>query len=61
MQGVAFIVNRELTNSIINIAIVSSRIISIRIQTIPLNSTLIQVYAPTTDYSEEEIEIFMSR
>ena len=61
MQGVAFIVNRELTNSIINIAIVSSRIISIRIQTIPLNSTLIQVYAPTTDYSEEEIEIFTSR
>ena len=58
MQGVAFLVNKELTNSIINITIVSSRIISIRIKAIPFNCTLIQVYAPTTDYSEDEIEIF---
>ena len=58
MQGVAFLVNKELTNSILNITIVLSRIISIRIQAIPFNCTLIQVYAPTTDYSEEEIEIF---
>ena len=37
MQGVAFLVNKELTNSILNITIVSSRIISIRIQAIPFN------------------------
>ena len=58
MQGVAFLVNKELTNSIINKTIVFSRIISIGIQAIPFNCTLIQVYAPTTEYSEEEIEIF---
>ena len=58
MQGVAFLVNKELTNSILNITIVSSRIISIRIQVIPFDCTLIQVYAPITDYLEEEIEIF---
>ena len=37
---------------------ISSRIISIQIAAKLINITIIQVYAPTSDYSDEDIEIF---
>ena len=42
----------------INYTAISSRIIYIRIQSSPINIKLIQVYAPTTIHSDEEIEEF---
>ena len=35
---------------------ISSRITSIQFAAKPMNITIIQVYAPTTDYSDEDIE-----
>jgi exonuclease III len=57
-HGVAFIVRKEVVNSVISCTPVSSRLISIRISARPHNITIIQVYAPTSDYEDEEIEKF---
>ena len=37
---------------------ISSRIISIQIAAKPMNITIIQVYAPTSEYTDEDIELF---
>ena len=55
-HGVGFLIRKELINSILNINMISSRIISIQFAATPMNITIIQVYAPTTDYSDEDIE-----
>ena len=57
-HGVGFIVNKDRVKSVINCRPINSRIISIRIAAAPLNITIIQVYAPTSDYDDEEIEGF---
>ena len=51
-------VQERLTESVINYSMISSRIISIRVKAKPINITIIQVYAPTTHYSDNEIEDF---
>ena len=55
-EGVGFMVKKEIKNSFINYTSVSSRIISIRIKASPMNITIIKIYAPTTAYTDEEIE-----
>ena len=40
---------------------ISSRIIAIRLREKPLNITIIQVYAPTTDYDDGQIEQFYNQ
>ena len=57
-HGVAFLVNKKRVNSVLSCTPISSRLISIRIAAKPHNITLIQVYAPTLDYNEEDIEEF---
>ena len=57
-QGVAFIVKKEIVNSVINVENISSRIIYIRIVATPMNLSIIQVYAPTADYEDDVIEEF---
>ena len=37
---------------------ISSRIISVQIAAKPMNITIILVYAPISEYSDEEIEVF---
>ena len=57
-HGVAFIVKKENINSIIECTPISSRLIKIRVSAKPKNVTIIQVYAPTSDYEDKEIETF---
>ncbi|MGL4418375.1 MAG: reverse transcriptase domain-containing protein [Plesiomonas shigelloides] len=57
-HGVAFIVRKEVVGTVISCTPVSSRLISIRISARPQNLTIIQVYAPTADHDDEEIEEF---
>ena len=52
-NGVALIVNKRLGYNLKN-----DRMISIRIQGRPFNITVIQVYSPTTDSEEAEIDQF---
>ena len=57
-NGVAFIVSRKLKNSIISYRAVSDRIISVKINTKTVPTTFVQIYAPTSTHSEEEIDNF---
>ena len=57
-HGVGFIINNMITNTGMGCQAVSSRIITIRMKATPFNVTIIQVYAPTTDYTDEEVEEF---
>ena len=57
-HGVAFIVRKEITGSVISCMPILSRLISICVSAKPHNMTIIQVYAPTTDHDDEEVKKF---
>ena len=55
---VTFIIWKEVVGCIISCTPISSRLISIRISTRTHSITVIQVYAPTSDHDDEEVEQF---
>ena len=57
-HGVGILVNKNKIDSVISCTPISSRLMSIRIAAKPQNITIFQVYAPTTDYSDETVEEF---
>ena len=57
-HGVAFLARKEVADNVISCTPISSRIISIHISAKPHNLTIIQAYAPTAEYDEEELEVF---
>ena len=52
------ILDPETSKAIKGIWTVSDRAIIVKLQGIPLDFGLIQIYAPTADKDEEEVEIF---
>ena len=58
INGVGFIVNKQITNTVMCFNAISDRIAIIRLQATPFSISIIQVYAPTTDHYDEEIEVF---
>ena len=57
-HGVGFLIHKDTVNSVMGCRPVSSRIITIRIRANPFNITIIQAYAPTSDYADTELETF---
>ena len=57
-EGVGFILDKEATKSIIGYNPMSPRVITIRLKAHPINLTIIQVYAPTSDASDDNLESF---
>ncbi|KMQ91585.1 craniofacial development protein 2-like protein [Lasius niger] len=57
-SGVAILVCKELKNAIIGYNAINQRIIYIQVNTTPCILNIVQVYAPTTDASDEEIDLF---
>ena len=51
-------VRKEVVGRFISCTPISSRLISIRISARPHNITVIQIYAPTSDHEDEEVEQF---
>ena len=45
-------------NTVMGCRPVSSRLITIHLRAVPFNITTVQVYAPTSDYDDNEIEKF---
>ena len=55
-NGVALIVNKRVQNAVLGCNLKNDRMISVRFQGKLLNITVIQVYAPTTNAKEAEVE-----
>ena len=55
---IGFLVHKNIMKSVMGCRPISSRLISIRLRADPFNNTVMQVYAPTTDYSDDQIEDF---
>ena len=57
-NGVAIIVNKRVKNAVLGCKLKNSRMISVCFQGKPFNTTVIQVYAPTSNAEEAEVEQF---
>ena len=57
-NGVAITVNRIVQNAVFGCNLKNDRIVSVRFQDKPFNISLIQVYAPTSNAKEAEVERF---
>ena len=57
-NGVALIVNKGVQNAVLGCNLKKDRMISVRFQGKPFNITVIQVYAPTSNAEEAEVEQF---
>ena len=57
-HGVAIMVNKRVQNAVLGCNLKNDRLISVRFQGKPFNITVIQVYAPTTNAEEAEVEWF---
>jgi len=55
-NGVALIVNKRVQNAVLGCNLKNNRMISV--QDKPFNITVIQVYAPTSNAEEAEVELF---
>ena len=55
-NGIALIVNKRIQNAVLGCSLKSDRMISVRLQGKPFNITIIQVYAPTTNAKEAEVQ-----
>ena len=51
-------VNKRVRNAVLGCNLKNDRMISVRFQGKPLNITVIQVYAPTSNSEEAEVEWF---
>ena len=57
-NGVAIMVNKIVQNAVLGCNLKNDRMIPVRFQGKPFNSTVIQVYAPTSNAEEAEVERF---
>ena len=57
-NGVAIIVNKRVQNAVLVCSLKNNRMISVHFQGKPFNITVIQVYAPTSNAEEAEVEQF---
>ena len=57
-NGVAIIVKKRVQNVVLGCNLKNDRMISVHFQGKPFNITIIQVYAPTTNAKEAEVEWF---
>ena len=57
-NGVAIMVNKRVRNAVLGCSLKNDRMISVHFQSKPFNITVIQVYAPTSNAEEVEVEQF---
>ena len=57
-SGVAIVVNKRVQSAVPGCSLINSRLISVHFQGKPFNITVIQVYIPTSNTEEAEVELF---
>ena len=55
-KGVAIVVHKTVVRSVVKKIVYNDRIIAIKLQTEPINILMIQVYMPTSEHEDDEIE-----
>ena len=58
-NGVAIMVNKRVQNAVLRYNLTNDRMISVHLQGKPFNITVIQVYAPTSNAEEAEVDSSM--
>ena len=58
INGVTIMVNKRVVNAVLRGNLKNDRMISVRFQGKSFNTTVIQVYAPTSNAEEAEVEWF---
>ena len=58
INGVAMMVNKRVRNAVLGCNVKNDKMISVHFQGKPFNITVIQVYAPTSNAEEAEVEWF---
>ncbi|CAM4595985.1 unnamed protein product [Caretta caretta] len=56
VNSVGFLLYKDIKNLVLGCCPISSRLLSIHLKAVPFNITVVQVYAPKTDYDDEQIE-----
>ena len=56
-QGVGFLIHKNTVNYVMGCRPISSRLITIRLRATPSNVTIIQAYAPTSDYDDDDDDV----
>ena len=59
--GVAFYLSKKVRGALLGYDPISDRVMSIRLQAQPCNITIFQVYAPTSDAKDEDVEVFYEK
>ena len=57
-DGIAIVVNKRVESAVLGCSLKNDRMISVHFQGKSFNITVIQVYAPTSDAEEAEVEQF---
>ena len=57
-NGVAIMVNKRIQNAVLGCSLKNDRMISVRFQGKPFNTTVTQVYAPSSNAEEADVERF---
>ena len=57
-NGMAITANKRVRNALLGYSLKNDRMISVRFQSKPFNITVIQVYVPTSNAEEAEVEQF---
>ena len=55
-HAAGFLVHKDIVNTVMGCCPVSSRLITIRLRAVPFNIKVVQAYAPTSDYDDNEVE-----
>ena len=57
-HGAGILVHKDIVSTVVGCRQVSSRLITIRLRAVPFNITIAQVYAPTSDCDNNDMEEF---
>ena len=60
-HGVGFLVHKDIVNTVMGCRPVFSTLTTIRLRAVSFNITIVQAYAPTSDYDDNEIEEFYDK
>jgi len=55
-KGVAIVVHKSIVRSVVKKIVYNDRIIAIKVQTEPVSILMMQVYMPTSEHEDDEVE-----